>query len=65
MSRLPVSPEPGPGLPQPLAEVGQVGQVGGELEPGLEGERRLSEESGDHLQVGDHDQSGNIRQEKT
>ena len=62
MSRLPVSPEPGPGLPQPLAE---VGQVGGELEPGLEGERRLSEESGDHLQVGDHDQSGNIRQEKT
>ena len=65
VSRLSVSPAPGPGLPQPLGEVSQVGEVGGQLEPGLEDERRLHEEQSDHLQVRDHDQSGNIRQEKT
>ena len=63
--RVSVSPPAGPGLPQPLDEVSKVGEVGGKLEPGLEDERGLREEQSDHLQVRDHDQSGDIRQEKT
>ena len=65
VSWLSISSSQGPGLPQPLAEVSQVREVRRQLEPGLEDERRLREEQSDHLQVRDHDQSGNIRQEKT
>ena len=63
--RVSVSPPEGPGLSQPLNEVSKVGEVGGQLEPGLEDERGLGEEQSDHLQVRDHDQSGDIWQEKT